>query len=47
LRRNTGQLLGDQLGRGPGPRHRLGISYNDDSHDCSQQGADFLASARE
>ena len=46
LRCNAGQLFGDQLGRGPRPRHRLGISYHDNSHACSQQGADFPASAR-
>ncbi len=32
LRRNAGQLLGDQLRGGTRPRHRLGISYHYDRH---------------
>ena len=42
LGRNAGQLLGNHFGGGARPRHRLGISYDDDSHAGSQQGPNFL-----
>jgi hypothetical protein len=41
LGRSAGQLLGDQLGRRARPRHWLGISYDYDGHDRSQQLANF------
>ena len=38
LGRSTSQLLSDQLCCGAGPRHGLGISYDNDSHHCSERG---------